>query len=127
MTLLYLKPKVARGNHRAAEGFLGQIARYAKIESRGNPLFLKPLGNIQEETAYGAKVGDITSTGRIASGFLEGSQGVHRFPKKTERQAARDWPQWGVAGKKTNFCDQEMGWEDSKGGIFRKRTRRNLV
>ena len=42
MTLLYLKPKVARGNHRTAEGFLGQIARYAKTASRGNPLFLKP-------------------------------------------------------------------------------------
>jgi hypothetical protein len=55
MTLLYLKPKVARGNHHAAEGFLGQIARYAKIESRGIPLFLKPLGNIQEETLMARK------------------------------------------------------------------------
>jgi hypothetical protein len=45
----------SRGNHRAADGFLGQIARYGKIESRGNLLFLKPLRNIQEETLVAGK------------------------------------------------------------------------
>jgi hypothetical protein len=109
----------------AADGFLGQIARYAKIESRGNLLFLKPLRNTQEETLMAGKSEILRAL--IASGFLEGSEEVHRFPKKTERQAARDWPQWGVAGEKTNFCDQEMGREDAKDGIFRKTTRRHLV
>jgi hypothetical protein len=122
-----LKPKVARGNHRAADGFPGHLARYAKIESRGKSVIPETVAEYSRGDAYGGKVGDIARAGRIASGFLEGSQEIHRFPKKTERQAARDWPQWGAAGEKTNFCDQEMGWENAKGGILRKRTRRNLV
>jgi hypothetical protein len=31
------------------------MARYAKIKHRGNPLFLKPLGNILEETLMAGK------------------------------------------------------------------------
>ena len=104
--LVIFETKVARGNHRAADGFLGQIARYAKIESRGNLLFLKPLRNTQEERLW-RENRRYCERWKDCLRITEGSEEVHRFPKKTERQAAQDWPQWGNIGEKTNFCDKK--------------------